>query len=157
MSVYIGWKDGDTFLKWLNHFACVIYSSNGCSENAKQIPRHQDARTRAVHWHALLYERCPHATEGHVLGCRDKIHEGCGRDAHRSLQNDEAYAHVSDNASRPADGQDRLYKIRPLVGALREKVRGIIPAEKLSIDELVVAFKGKSVLELTIGRNQGTQ
>ena len=54
-SVYIGSKDGDTFLKWLNHFAYVIYSSNGCSENAKQTPRHQDARTRAVHWHVVVH------------------------------------------------------------------------------------------------------
>ena len=35
--------------------------------------------------------------------------------------------HVSDNESRPADCQDRLYKIRPLVDAVQEKVRGIIP------------------------------
>ena len=54
--------------------------------------------------------------------------------------------HVSDNESRPADCQDKLYKIRPLVDAVQEKVRGIIPAEKLSIDEQVVPFKGKSVL-----------
>ena len=55
---------------------------------------------------------------------------------------------VSDNASRPADRQDRLYKIRPLVEAVQEKVQGIIPAEKLSIDEQVVPFKGKSVLRM---------
>ena len=43
--------------------------------------------------------------------------------------------HVSDNARRLDDCPDRLYKIRPLVDAMGEKVRGIIPAEKLSIGE----------------------
>ena len=51
--------------------------------------------------------------------------------------------HISDNESRHADCHDRLYKIRPLVDAVGEKERGIIPAEKLSIDEQVVPFKGK--------------
>ena len=40
--------------------------------------------------------------------------------------------HVSDNARQPADCQDRLYKIRPLIEAMGEKIRGIIPAEKHS-------------------------
>ena len=35
--------------------------------------------------------------------------------------------HVSDNEIRPADCHDRLYKIRPLVDAVQEKGRGIIP------------------------------
>ena len=51
--------------------------------------------------------------------------------------------HASDYASRPDDCQDLLYKIRPLVDAIGEKVRGIIPAEKLSIDQQVVPSKGK--------------
>ena len=54
--------------------------------------------------------------------------------------------HVNDNTSRPDNCQDRLYKIRPFIGEVGEKVRGIVPAEKLSIDEQVVPFKGKSIL-----------
>ena len=54
--------------------------------------------------------------------------------------------HVNDNASWPDNCQDRLYKIRPFIDAVGEKVRGNVPAEKLSIDEQVVPFKGKSIL-----------
>ena len=54
--------------------------------------------------------------------------------------------HISDNNSCPDDCTDRLYKIRPLIDAITTKVRSILPGEKMSIDEQVVPFKGKSRL-----------
>lgn len=52
------------------------------------------------------------------------------------------YLHCNDNQSCPADCEDKLYKIRPIVDMIHSKVSSIIPAEKLSIDEQIVPFKG---------------
>lgn len=55
--------------------------------------------------------------------------------------------HCNDNLSRPDDCGDKLYKIRPILDTLTTKFNDAIPAEKLSIDEQVVPFKGSSSLK----------
>ena len=52
--------------------------------------------------------------------------------------------YMNDNEDRPDDGIDRLYKIRLFIDADANKVRSVMPGEK--IDEEVVPFKGKSRL-----------
>ena len=54
------------------------------------------------------------------------------------------FLHCNDNLARPENCDDRLYKIRPVVDALKKKFTEICPTEKLCIDEQMVPFKGKS-------------
>ena len=54
--------------------------------------------------------------------------------------------HINDNDTRPDDCTDRLYNIRPFIDAVSKKVRSVMPGEKMSIDEQVIPFKGKSRL-----------
>ena len=54
--------------------------------------------------------------------------------------------HISDNLSCPANCTDHLYKSRPFVDAITRKVCSIVPGERLSIDEQIIPFKGKSRL-----------
>ena len=54
--------------------------------------------------------------------------------------------HINDNDTRPDDCTDRLYKIRPFIDAVSNMVRSVMPGEKMSIDEQVIPFKGKSRL-----------
>ena len=55
--------------------------------------------------------------------------------------------HCNDNAEMPRPCQDKLYKIRPLFDMLNSVFNSTPLNEKLSIDEQVVPFKGKSVLK----------
>jgi hypothetical protein len=56
--------------------------------------------------------------------------------------------HFNDNTNlvpRGQDGYDQLFKIRPLVDALLWRFRlGIVPTRELSIDESMMAFKGRT-------------
>lgn len=54
--------------------------------------------------------------------------------------------HCNDDQRRPNDCEDKLYKIRPIVDMVSSKVSSILPAEKLSINEQIVPFKGRSRL-----------
>ncbi len=54
--------------------------------------------------------------------------------------------HINNNAARPENCTDKLYKIRPLVDHFRGKVNELTVSEKISVDEQVVPFKGKSIL-----------
>lgn len=44
-------------------------------------------------------------------------------------------------------GQDKIGKIRPFFDAIRSKVNAVPKSERLSIDEQIVPFKGKSSLK----------
>ena len=57
------------------------------------------------------------------------------------------FLHVSDNMQMPKDCPDKLFKIRPLIDAFKERFQMIAPTEDLCIDEQTVPFKG------TIHRN----
>lgn len=54
--------------------------------------------------------------------------------------------HCNDNASK-GDSTDKLFKVRPFLDAITAKFTSRPPAEKLSIDEQVIPFKGKSSLK----------
>ena len=54
--------------------------------------------------------------------------------------------HINDNDTRADDCIDSLYKIHPFIDAVTNKVRSVLPGEKMSIDEQVVPFKGNSRL-----------
>lgn len=60
------------------------------------------------------------------------------------------FLHVNDNSQNipyKQPGHDRLFKIRPLVDALRENFAKVEKEEHLSIDEFIVPFKGRSRLK----------
>ena len=57
------------------------------------------------------------------------------------------FLHCNDNNTMPKDCTDKLYKIRPIIDALKEKFRLFSPTELLCIDEQMVPFKGRSKLK----------
>ena len=54
------------------------------------------------------------------------------------------FLHVSDNMQMPKDCPDKLFKIRPIIDAFKERFQMIAPTEDLCIDEQMVPFKGRS-------------
>ena len=56
--------------------------------------------------------------------------------------------HFVNNLSISEDDkkQDRLWKIRPWLSILREKFLTVTPEEHHAVDEIMVAFKGKSLM-----------
>jgi len=56
------------------------------------------------------------------------------------------FLHFSDN-TEDVDAQDRLYKVRPVVTALRHKCQLLQMDESLSLDEQIIPFKGRSGLK----------
>lgn len=58
------------------------------------------------------------------------------------------YIHFADNFKKPSDCNDRLYKLRPVIEQLRQAFRDAVdPEEFLSIDEMMIPFKGASSLK----------
>lgn len=61
------------------------------------------------------------------------------------------YLHLADNSQMPARGDpnfDRLYKVRPLLDYFGEKFKiSFSPSRYVSIDESMVAFKGRSSMK----------
>lgn len=57
------------------------------------------------------------------------------------------YFHISDNTKIVPNSEpthDRLFKIRPLLESLSEKLRQIPPEEQQSVDEQMIPYKGRS-------------
>ncbi|CAM4569051.1 unnamed protein product [Leuciscus chuanchicus] len=60
------------------------------------------------------------------------------------------FLHFNNNADQPAcfdDNFDKLFKIQPLITHLVSKIKAIPMSEKLSVDEQMVPFKGRSRLK----------
>ncbi|CAF1435480.1 unnamed protein product, partial [Rotaria sordida] len=60
------------------------------------------------------------------------------------------YLHVTDNSvqsNRTDINFDRANKVRPLLNIVKENFRKIPKEEKLSIDEQIIPFKGKSIMK----------
>ncbi|CAF1588696.1 unnamed protein product [Didymodactylos carnosus] len=60
------------------------------------------------------------------------------------------YIHVVDNSSQPNRNDlnfDRAYKVRPLLNIVKENFRKIPKEEKLSVDEQIIPFKGRSIMK----------
>ena len=55
--------------------------------------------------------------------------------------------HLNNNMQMPKECSDKLFKIRPLIDALKERFQMIAPTENLYIDEQRVPFKGRSKLK----------
>ena len=47
----------------------------------------------------------------------------------------------------PRDGNDKLYKIRPIIDTLKSHFQLSVPTENLCIDEQMVPFRGRSRLK----------
>lgn len=54
--------------------------------------------------------------------------------------------HFNDNTTIPQPCTDKLFKIRPFLDKFNDKIKSVVPGEKLSIDEQVIPFKGRSSL-----------
>ncbi|KAG0415261.1 hypothetical protein HPB47_007572 [Ixodes persulcatus] len=46
-----------------------------------------------------------------------------------------------------SEGHDKLFKVRPIIDALRQNLRLVPPEEKQSIDEQIIPFKGRSQMK----------
>ncbi|CAI6357360.1 unnamed protein product [Macrosiphum euphorbiae] len=60
------------------------------------------------------------------------------------------YFHVEDNTTAKGPGSvnyDKLHKIRPLLNILQINMHDIPPEERHSVDEQMIAFKGRSHLK----------
>lgn len=61
------------------------------------------------------------------------------------------FLHLNDNSTMPKKGEpnfDRLYKLRPMLNFLKKRFSDLFsPSRFLSIDESMVAFKGRSALK----------
>ena len=62
-----------------------------------------------------------------------------------------AFIHFADNTTmkkRNEDGYDRQFKIRPIIDLLTTKFfKYYLPSKELSIDEMTIAYKGRSFLK----------
>ena len=55
-----------------------------------------------------------------------------------------SYFHAVNNESRPADCEDRMYKVRPILDGILEKFRDLYtPHENISIDEAMMFWRGR--------------
>ncbi|CAF4676307.1 unnamed protein product, partial [Rotaria magnacalcarata] len=60
------------------------------------------------------------------------------------------YLHVADNSvqlDRDDPNFDRAHKVRPLLNIIKENFRTISKEEKLSVDEQIIPFKGRSIMK----------
>lgn len=61
-----------------------------------------------------------------------------------------AFIHVNDNTHLP-DGNDpnhdKLFKVCPFVDSVRENMKKVPPDDKVSIDEMIIPFKGPSIMK----------
>lgn len=59
------------------------------------------------------------------------------------------YIHINDNTNTNANdpNHDKLFKVRPLIEKVRENFKKIEVEEKLCVDEMVIPFKGRSVMK----------
>lgn len=60
------------------------------------------------------------------------------------------YIHINDNTNTPNandPNHDKLFKVRPLIDKVRENFKKIEVEEKLCVDEMVIPFKGRSVMK----------
>ena len=57
------------------------------------------------------------------------------------------FLHLNNNMQMPKDYPDKLFKVRPLINAIKERFQIIAPREILCIDEHMVSFKGRSKLK----------
>jgi hypothetical protein len=59
------------------------------------------------------------------------------------------FLHFNDNEAIPANNQDNLYKVRPVIDALVPKCRDLYtPNENVSIDEGMLRWKGRLTLRV---------
>ena len=65
----------------------------------------------------------------------------------RRFERIKRFLHCNDNEKMDKDFPDKLFKICPLIDALKERFHLIAPTELLCIDEQMVAFKGRSMLK----------
>ena len=56
------------------------------------------------------------------------------------------FLHLNNNMQIPKDCPDKLFKVWPLINAIKERFQMIAPTEILRIDEQMVPFKGRSKL-----------
>ena len=57
------------------------------------------------------------------------------------------FLHLNNNMQMPKDCPDKLFKVWPLINAIKERFQMIAPTEILRIDEQMVPFKGRSKLK----------
>ncbi|PNF23441.1 hypothetical protein B7P43_G09117 [Cryptotermes secundus] len=67
----------------------------------------------------------------------------------RRFQQISKFLHFADNDARPADCEDRLYKVRPIIDSLVGKFRNTyIPEKEIAIDEGMIAWKGRLIFRV---------
>ncbi|XP_040067986.1 piggyBac transposable element-derived protein 3-like [Ixodes scapularis] len=60
------------------------------------------------------------------------------------------FLHMNNNMEQKPkgiEGHDKLFKVRPIIDALRQNLRLVPPEEKQSIDEQIIPFKGRSQMK----------
>ena len=57
------------------------------------------------------------------------------------------FLHLNNNMQMPKDCPDKLFKVRPLINAIKEHFQMIAPTEILCINEQMGPFKGTSKLK----------
>ena len=65
----------------------------------------------------------------------------------RRFERIKRFLYCNNNTQMPGDGNDKLYKIRPITDALKSHFQLSAPTENLCIDEQMVPFKGRSRLK----------
>ena len=65
----------------------------------------------------------------------------------RRFERIKRFLHCNDNEKMNKDFPKKLFKIRPLIDALKERFDLLVPTELLCIDEQMVPFKGRSTLK----------
>lgn len=51
--------------------------------------------------------------------------------------------HITDLSQKPPNNNDRLYHVRPLIHAVRNRCLALVPEKILAVDEAIIPFKGQ--------------
>lgn len=66
----------------------------------------------------------------------------------KRFENILSFLHVNDNSSMPASCKDRLYKLRPFISAINDRLPELYNVTReVSVDESMILFKGRSSIK----------
>lgn len=67
---------------------------------------------------------------------------------HKRFDDISSSLHVNDDNMRPADCKDKLYKLRPFINAVNDRLPELYNVTReVSVDESMILFKGRSSIK----------
>jgi hypothetical protein len=65
----------------------------------------------------------------------------------KRFENTLSFLHVNDTNNIPANCKDKLYKLRPFINAINDRLPALYNVNRVSVDESMILFKGRSSIK----------